>query len=117
MRFRYYVTDGGPNGNNSDIIGLDTFSVDRPGLAIAESSKTFFSVYPNPANDIVNIAAANGSQINSAKITDINGRVVIIVKVADICRAQLNVSELNSGVYFLNVETTAGSSTARIVKN
>ncbi|MBC7643237.1 MAG: choice-of-anchor J domain-containing protein, partial [Flavobacterium sp.] len=28
--FRYFVTDGGTNGPNSDIIGIDTFSVDTP---------------------------------------------------------------------------------------
>jgi Secretion system C-terminal sorting domain/Fibronectin type III domain len=28
--FRYFVTDGGTNGANSDIIGIDTFSIDTP---------------------------------------------------------------------------------------
>lgn len=32
IAFRYYVTDGGPGGNNSDYIGVDTFSyVPEPG--------------------------------------------------------------------------------------
>ena len=35
--FRYFVTNGGPSGANSDIIGIDTFSVDRP-----LSSESFF---------------------------------------------------------------------------
>jgi serine protease AprX len=30
VAFRYYVTDGGPSGNNSDFIGIDTFSVTQP---------------------------------------------------------------------------------------
>ena len=28
--FRYFVANGGPNGSNSDIIGIDSFSVDKP---------------------------------------------------------------------------------------
>lgn len=36
LAFRYFVTDGGPSGANSDYIGVDTFSVDfipAPGAA------------------------------------------------------------------------------------
>ena len=53
--FRYFVTDGGANGSNSDIIGIDTFSVDRP-LNTDSFFKNNFTVYPNPVNDVVNIS-------------------------------------------------------------
>lgn len=31
VAFRYFVTNGGPTGTNSDYIGIDTFSVEQPG--------------------------------------------------------------------------------------
>ena len=111
--FRYYVTDGGPQGNNSDIIGLDTFSVDRP-LATNDFFKGNFSVYPNPATSVLNIANRNNLEVTSAVITDVNGRVVSQVNGTV---AQINIADLTAGVYFLKVTTTQGVGTTRVVKN
>jgi len=36
LAFRYFVEGGGPSGNNSDYIGVDTMFVDRPGGGIPE---------------------------------------------------------------------------------
>jgi hypothetical protein len=111
--FRYYVTDGGPQGNNSDIIGLDTFSVDRP-LATNDFFKGNFSVYPNPATTVLNISNRNNLEITSAQITDVNGRVVSQVNGTV---AQINIADLTAGVYFLKVTSAQGVGTTRVVKN
>jgi hypothetical protein len=111
--FRYFVTDGGPQGNNSDIIGLDTFSVDRP-LATNDFFKGNFSVYPNPATTVLNIANRNNLEITSAQITDVNGRVVSQVNGTV---AQINIADLTAGVYFLKVTSSQGVGTTRVVKN
>ena len=50
--FRYYVTDGGPSGNNSNYIGIDTFSVERPIMAVSNVNKAKISIYPNPTKDL-----------------------------------------------------------------
>ncbi|MSP84809.1 MAG: hypothetical protein EXR18_03150, partial [Flavobacteriaceae bacterium] len=54
--FRYFVTDAGANGSNSDIIGIDTFSVTR---TLSTSTESFFknnlSIYPNPTDGVLNI--------------------------------------------------------------
>lgn len=110
--FRYFVTDGGPSGNNSDLIGLDSFSVDRP-LSTESFAKNNFAVYPNPVADVVNIANLNGLEITSASITDINGRVVKQVNAAV---EAINVADLSSGVYFLKVTTTEGAGISKFVK-
>ena len=111
--FRYYVTNGGLNGSNSDIIGIDTFSVDRP-LATNDFFKGNFSVYPNPATTVLTIANRNNLDITSAVITDVNGRVVNQTSGAV---SQINIADLTAGVYFLKVTTTQGVGTTRVVKN
>jgi hypothetical protein len=111
--FRYYVLDGGPNGANSDIIGIDTFSVDRP-LSTDSFFAQNFSVYPNPATSVLNIAVKNNVAISQAQITDINGRVV---KSVNNVVSQINISDLNTGVYFLKITTDQGVGTTKIVKN
>jgi len=60
--FRYFVTNGRPNGSNSDIIGIDTFSVDRP-LGTQDFFAKNFVIFPNPAKEVLNIAPKNGMDI------------------------------------------------------
>ena len=114
LGFRYYVTDGGPIGANSDIIGLDSVSVDRPFLATDTFFRSNFTVSPNPASDVLNIANASNIDVNGIQITDINGRIVREVKGMT---NQINVSELNAGVYFLKISSTQGTGTTKIIKN
>ncbi len=111
--FRYYVTNGGPSGANSDIIGIDTFSVDRV-LSTDSFFKNNFSIYPNPVNDMVNISSLNNSEITKVSITDINGRVV---KEVNSNVSNISVGDLNAGIYFLKVTTSEGVGTSKFVKN
>ena len=110
--FRYFVNDGGQDGLQSDIIGIDTFSVDRP-LATDSFIKNNFSVYPNPANNVININKTKNVAMASAQITDINGRVV---KTVNSEVSQINISDLNAGVYMLKIVTAEGTGTTKIIK-
>ncbi len=115
LAFRYYVTDGGPSGNNSDIIGVDDLSIDRP-LSTDAFFKNNFTIFPNPVKDIVNISNTSNLAIESAKITDVNGRTVKEVRNFETLN-QINISELNTGIYFLKVTTSQGTGTTQLVKN
>lgn len=113
--FRYFVTNGGPTGSNSDIIGIDTFSVDRP-LNSDSFFKNNFSIYPNPVNNVLNISVKNEISINNLSITDLNGRVVTSSSSSS-SSSSIDVSNLSSGVYFVSIETNEGRGTAKFVKN
>lgn len=84
-------------------------------LATINSKK--FNVYPNPANNFVTVSNEDNVAINKISITDINGRTVKSVDANGLSEAQINISELNAGVYFLNIDTNEGSATKKIVKN
>jgi hypothetical protein len=112
--FRYFVTSGGPSGANSDQIGIDTFSVDTV-LSVDDFFQSNFIVGPNPASDFINISAKNSNTINTVEITDINGRVVKNVTV-NATTSQINVADLNLGVYFLKASSENGVGTTKMVK-
>ncbi|ESU24818.1 hypothetical protein FEDK69T_03710 [Flavobacterium enshiense DK69] len=80
-----------------------------------ESSK--LSVYPNPANNIVTISNAENLQINAVVITDVNGRTVKTLEFGGVAETQINVSDLNSGIYFMSIDTNEGTATKKIIKN
>lgn len=110
--FRYFVTDGGPSGANSDIIGIDTFQVNRP-LSTNDFFANNFNIYPNPSSDVVTLSSNNSTAINAVEMTDINGRVV---KSLAANTTSFSVRDLSSGVYFIKVTTAEGVGTTKFVR-
>lgn len=110
--FRYFVTNGGTTGANSDIIGIDTFSVNRPSLGVSDSSaKTSnISVYPNPAVDFVSIKSE--SKINKVEVYDISGRKIQV----NLDGNKIDVRNLNPGSYLINIETKEGKTIEKFIK-
>lgn len=109
--FRYFITDGGPSGNNSDLIGIDTFEITRAAMStveIAEASK--FKLYPNPATDVINISV--DSKIKSAAVYDMSGKMMK-VKFEE---GAANIRHLAPGVYTIQLETEAGKIVDRFIK-
>ena len=72
-----------------------------------------FSVYPNPANDFINIS--NSDKIKSKTIYSITGQ---LVKKETNQNEKIDISNLQQGVYLLEIETTNNQKfTKKIVKN
>jgi hypothetical protein len=76
-----------------------------------------FSVSPNPANNVINITNADNMLVNGVTVTDLNGRTVKNVSFEGVASAQVNVSDLASGMYILNVTSDKGTATKKFVKN
>jgi Secretion system C-terminal sorting domain len=112
LAFRYYVTNGGPNGANGNVIGLDAVAVDRP-LSTDTFFKNNFTVYPNPVSNEININNISNLTINTIEINDTQGRLIKTIKEPI---NSINSSELKAGVYFLKVTTAQGAGTTKIIK-
>jgi hypothetical protein len=67
------------------------------------SAQDFFSnnlkIYPNPTKDILNLSSST-TFFNNVEVTDLNGRIVKSFKLNGISQVELNVSDLQSGLYF-----------------
>ena len=79
-------------------------------------SKAKFTVFPNPVHDVVTVANDANVMVNQIAINDINGRTVKTVKFDAVSEAQVNIADLNSGIYFMNITTDKGVTTEKIVK-
>jgi hypothetical protein len=80
---------------------------------IDENEFNDFSIYPNPARDIVKLSAVSG-QLSVVKIYNCLGMIVeeIEVNANDV---EINVSGYKSGVYFINIESAAGNFTEKLM--
>ena len=71
------------------------------------------TIYPNPTTSILNISNNNNFDIKNISVVDINGRVV---KNQEGSLTQINVSDLNAGVYFVTIEAAEGKTTKKFIK-
>lgn len=113
--FRYFVTNGGANATKSDIIGIDTFSIDTTDLATNQNFDRDFSVFPNPATNVVTVLNKKGDLIKNIEITDLNGRIISSLNENTIS-SDIHISSLTSGIYFLKVQTENGLATTKLIK-
>lgn len=114
IAFRYFVENTTLRG---DYIGLDTFSIDRPTAGTEEFFASNFSIQPNPINEVFNLSTTSGTTIQNVKLVDVNGRIVLENNFSGLENIQMNVSELNTGLYFVKVQSELGIGTSRIIKN
>ena len=90
------------NGEND----CTTLTVTGTGVAENEAS---FGIYPNPANDVLNVKA---NDVKNIEILNMLGQTVITTNVNTI-----NVANLTNGVYFVRVNFNNGEvSTQKFVK-
>jgi hypothetical protein len=126
-----------PSGNNPTLLGFDAttlalgsyaaimkflsndpatpvldvpVTLDVVGVGIPEIDKLGVMIYPNPAQNNLNIVT-NGT-FNKVTITDFSGRVVSAGN-----SKTIDISALSNGVYFIKVETAQGISNTKFVKN
>jgi hypothetical protein len=106
-----YVDFGTGGGLETDSEGFYTFNGQcEPLLGTEDYLLSQVSVYPNPASDILNINTTSSIELSKATLFDALGR-----KTAESSTNVINVSELARGLYFLQIETSNGNLTQKIV--
>ncbi|MFM7769004.1 MAG: T9SS type A sorting domain-containing protein, partial [Bacteroidota bacterium] len=112
----YVVTLTASNGNCTDVFTLNLASV-----SVSENT-TFaeLSVYPNPTSETLNIEF--GQEMTdwvNIEMFDMTGKLVKTSQhnvTTGSNFIQLNVSELETGIYFLNMHNSLSSVSVRVVK-
>lgn len=90
--------------------------VEGSTLAINSFDNGVFSIYPNPAKNIINIELQNNLSVllKSASVYDLTGKVVLTTN--DLTQP-INVEKLASGTYILSISDTSGKSyTQKFIK-
>jgi autotransporter-associated beta strand protein len=76
-------------------------------------SNTQLSVYPNPALVVLNISLLHGTAIETVNIYNVSGKLVNFTKLNG---NQIDISQLNNGVYMLEAITANGTFKTKFVK-
>ncbi|WP_323786898.1 T9SS type A sorting domain-containing protein [Psychroserpens sp.] len=100
-------------------IFMDTVALyeaqDRSTLGLNEIALASNDVklFPNPTRTILNVKSSNSNTFKSIQVLDLNGRTVLNIK--DNYNT-IDVSNLQLGLYILNIETTNGYISKRFIK-
>ncbi len=103
-------------------VGISIFSITNSGSSLAINEESLLSkqikVYPNPANNQLNLRLNNTtlSNIQSIKIFDLNGRLLKNIKKFK-TQLNLNIKDLKQGVYLVKVATTKSNYISKFIKN
>lgn len=103
---------------NAPVI-TNTFNTEfvEHNLSVNEFSLNTFTIYPNPAKDILYIktnTTLTGS--TSIKIIDIQGKQIITKTIdSSVKNSQLNISSLQKGIYFVKLESQNKVETKKLI--
>ena len=76
-------------------------------------------VYPNPSSDYFLIDIYGGGFIQNLEVFDINGKSVLVknCEANECLGTQIDMSGVQSGIYFVKVKSTKGNITKKLIVN
>lgn len=94
------------SGNNLSNLSNEVFNINDKDVLL----------YPNPAKNILNYSSSNGVTYDELLITDVFGKLILSEKFASGAN-QIDVSHLQSGVYFVRFSNSKDSVVKKFIKN
>lgn len=114
---RFYISSGGYLGDQSSTNhSINSIKVSAPVLLGTDDFELSakFSIYPNPATNqiIVDLKELNNANL---EISDINGRKLLNQKLEKFSNI-IKIDHFDSGIYFFKINTSEGSTVAKVIK-
>ncbi len=115
VRFAFWANRTNSYGRDY-IFFIDNFNVSSNALSVIDYEESLFSLYPNPTKDYLIIDSQ--TELLSSTIRNVNGRILkkINFKNSDL-HIKLDVKDLMSGMYFLELESYKGKFVNRFIKH
>jgi hypothetical protein len=110
--FRFSFISDGVFDDKDGLMFDNLVLTDIYAFGIDERIKIDWSIFPNPAANIINIAAAD-TEIKRVEIFNLNGQR--LYSSTTLLNA-VNIADLNAGSYFLKIYTTEGAALKSFVK-
>ncbi|TCN57535.1 T9SS C-terminal target domain-containing protein [Flavobacterium circumlabens] len=90
-------------------------TLDTPDYFLNKGNSNFV-LFPNPVKDVLNISSDENQSIKSIQIYNTLGQSVLDTKNIKTF-SNINVSELNKGIYFVKINSDKGTVTNKFLKN
>lgn len=84
-------------------------------LNVENNSLSEFVIYPNPTNDVLNILNKENSIITKVNVIDLLGKTIFTSNY-DVSNVTVDLSSLNSGIYFVEVYSNELKTVQKVIK-
>ena len=81
-----------------------------------ENLASSISVFPNPAVNSITIETSNSEKVKEIKVFDVLGKQLMNQVVNGVERIDLNISELEKGMYYMEITTATGTAVKKFNK-
>ncbi len=113
IHFHHHIQTGDPDvteyvlkiyekGNEANNYVQFTYKYDANYVGVDNINNTSFSVYPNPATDILNIRIPENINSPELRLTNIIGKAILKTNLAD-SKNKINIKNLPAGIYFVTI--------------
>jgi hypothetical protein len=82
---------------------------------IEENSNNTFVVYPNPANETINVTFSNLSDNGTVQLFTAEGKVIESKDISNSMTATFDVVNLTSGVYYVVITSDNGRVSQKVI--
>jgi len=93
--------------------GPFTLSITTDLVSVGDNKIDGFSYYPNPVNNLLNLSAKDA--ISNVMVFDMTGKQIMNIEPNNV-DAQIDMSQLNSGMYFVKVRINDQTTAFKVVK-
>lgn len=117
--FEYTFTVVGDNNYFCGVHGSDSMSgtiTVNEDLGVPEEGLNTFSVLPNPASSIITIKLPSSSNATEIEIYNILGKRVLGKSLSNITEAPIQISDWQSGVYIIRINSGKNVQSKRFIK-
>jgi hypothetical protein len=109
----YKLIFTGYEGTSTGKIVFEKSLASAAGISFVKEDAEFL-IYPNPASDVVSIQRLNAIETQTFRITDLSGKEVFEGNLFN-GKSTVDISHLNSGIYFILVGTASEASVYKLL--
>jgi Secretion system C-terminal sorting domain len=117
VRFLFVALDSSINGGSGTLIeaAVDDFEIYDAAFPASITEQTLTAdVYPNPAENIINIDLANNVNKLHISLFDATGKMVFDNQLSNVNGSSISTQNISSGLYFLKLDADGQQSNTKI---
>lgn len=117
LGFPLYYMDFAQSKSFIDYVLQEVFGETTNSVYDISKQSDHIHIWPNPATDVLNLNIANGNNTNYyISIFDVTGKKLKSIQNSTSDIFQINISDLNRGIYFVKFETSNGTFLKKFIK-
>lgn len=112
----FSASQGDAFDRNDQVEAFDEPACIEQGAGINEDLLDFVKVFPNPANNLINLQFLNGNNATTIRLFDLTGKVLVAIENNVSKQLSVDIANVSAGMYLMQFTNDYGTKTVEVVK-